>query len=168
MSHDALDLPQITHADARLTWRDWALGSTAALALYSTGVAWQAQVVSYPLFGEVSAEEFPAYHLTYNAAIPLVVIVPGFLGFFASVALPWTRPADVSPRLAALVSATGLGAILSTLLWAIPMHDRLDRIGQDAATLDSLLQANAVRTGLLTLGAGALVWALVRRRRLLP
>ena len=103
-----------------------------------------------------------------SALFPLVVIVPGFLGFFASVALPWTRPADVSPRLAALVSATGVGAILSTVLWAIPMHDRLDRIGQDAATLDSLLQANAVRTGLLTLGAGALVWALVRRRRLLP
>jgi hypothetical protein len=168
MSHDALDLPQITRSDAKLTWRDWALGGTAALALYSTGVAWQAQVVSYPLFGEVSAEEFPAYHLAYGATIPLVVIVPGFLGFFASVALPWTRPAVVSPRLAALVSATGVGAILSTVLWAIPMHDRLDRIGQDAATLDSLLQANAVRTGLLTLGAGALVLALVRRRRLLP
>jgi hypothetical protein len=69
--------------------------------------------------------------------------------------------------LAALVSVTGLGAIATTVLWAIPMHNRLDRIGQDAATLDSLLQANAVRTGLLTLGAGALMWALVRRRRLL-
>ncbi len=39
------------------------------------------------------------------------------------------------------------------MLWASPIHDRLDRIGQDAATLDSLLQANAERTGLLTLGA---------------
>ena len=93
MSHDALDLDQRrTHTP--LTWRDWALGGTAALTLYSTGVAWQAQVVSYPLFGEVSAAEFPEYHLAYNAAIPLVVIVPGFLSFFASAALPWTRPAD--------------------------------------------------------------------------
>lgn len=167
MSHhapglDALDQPAGNHGS--LTWRDWALGGTAALSLYSAGVAWQAQVVSYPLFGAVSAAEFPAYHLAYNAAIPLVVIVPGFLSFLASAALPWTRPADVSPRLAALVSATGLAAVASTVLWAIPMHDRLDRIGQDAATLDSLLQANGVRTAVITLGAGAVIWSLIRRR----
>jgi hypothetical protein len=163
MSHDSLHLDHTVPIRHPLAWRDWALGGTAALALYSTGVAWQAQVVSYPLFGEVSAAEFPAYHLAYNAAIPLVVIVPGFLSFLASATLPWTRPADVPPRLAALVSATGLAALASTVLWAIPMHDRLDRIGQDAATLDSLLQANGVRTAVLTIGAGALVWSLLGR-----
>ena len=50
-----------------------------------------------------------------------------------------------------------MGSILTTVLWAIPMHDQLDRIGQDAATLQSLLMANAFRTGFLTLGTCALV-----------
>ena len=66
-----------------------------------------------------------------------------------------------------MVAVSGLGSILSTVLWAIPMHDRLDRIGQDAATLQSLLTANAVRTGFLTLGAVTLCWIVVdllRRR----
>ena len=50
----------------------------------------------------------------------------------------------------------------STVAWAIPMHDRLDVIGQDASTIASLLQANAVRTALLTLGTVALGWCFVR------
>ena len=54
-------------------------------------------------FGEVSAAEFPDYHVAYNAAIPVVVIVPGFLSFLSSAALPWTRPADISRRTAAVV-----------------------------------------------------------------
>lgn len=151
-------------ASARAGWRDWTLAATTGLALYSTGIAWQAQLVSYPLFGEVSAAEFPAYHRAYNAAIPLVVVVPGFLSFLTSAALPWTRPADVPGRTAALVSLTGLTALASTLLWAIPMHDKLDRVGLSSATLDSLLQANTLRTAALTLGAGALLWSIMRRR----
>ena len=57
------------------------------------GVGWQAQAVSYPLFRAVPTEDFLAYHAQYNEAIPLVVIVPGFLSFLACAAFPWTgRP----------------------------------------------------------------------------
>ena len=90
--HRATNEPAL--GQTRRRWRDWTLAATTGLTLYSTGIAWQAQFVSYPLFGEVSAAEFPDYHLAYNAAIPLVVIVPGFLSFLTSAALPWTRPAD--------------------------------------------------------------------------
>ena len=48
------------------------------------------------------------------------------------------------------------------MLWAIPMHDRLDEIGQSAATLDSLLQANLVRSLALTAGTAALVWCVAK------
>ncbi len=156
-----------TTARAPGGWRIWNLVAVTALTAYSTGLSWQAQFVSYPLFGRVSAAEFPGYHLDYNTAIVGVVIVPGFLGFLATIAFLWTRPAAVSLRAAAVVAVSGLGSILSTVLWAIPAHDRLDRIGQDAATLQSLLTANAVRTGFLTLGAVMLCWIVVdllRRR----
>jgi len=90
------------------------------------------------------------------------VIIPGFLGLLACAAFPWTRPAGV-PRLATtLVAVSGLGSILSTVLWAIPRHDLLDRIGQDAPTITSLIEANGVRTALLTMGAATLSWSLVR------
>jgi hypothetical protein len=158
-------MPSTSSATGRVRWRLGNLVALAGLTAYSTGVAWQAQFVSYPLYREMSAEEFPAYHLAYNAAIPGVVIIPGFLTFLACAAFPWTKPAGV-PRLAtALVALSGLGSLLSTVLWAIPMHDRLDVIGQDAATITSLLQANGLRTALLTIGAATLSWSLARLLR---
>lgn len=148
--------------DGGARWRLVSLAALAGLTAYSTGVSWQAQFVSYPLFREMSAADFGAYHLAYNAAIPAVVIAPGFLTFLACAAFPWTRPRDVPRAAALIVAASGVVSLASTVLWAIPMHARLDRIGQDAETISSLLQANALRTGALTLGAVALFWCLVR------
>lgn len=146
----------------RPRWRVWNLAALAALTAYSTGVTWQAQFVSYPLYRAMSAADFPAYHLAYNAAIPGVVIIPGFLTFLACAVFPFTKPAGVPRAVTAVVVVSGVGCLLSTVLWAIPMHDRLDAIGQDAATIASLLAANGVRTALLTAGAAALTWTVVR------
>lgn len=152
------------------SWRYWALAGLTALTAYSMGVGWQAQLVSYPFFGTVPAEHFAAYHLQYNAAIPVVVIVPGFLSFVAGIAFWWTRPREVGRPAAAVVAVTGLTSLLATVLWAIPMHDRLDQVGQSAATIDSLLGANLLRSLALTAGTAALVWCCVRvaRRRTRP
>ena len=147
------------------TWRLAALAGLTVLTAYGTGIAWQAQFVSYPLFKAISAAEFPAYHLAYNAAIPGVGIVPGFLSFLACAAFPLLKPAGVPKLATAIVALTGLGSLLATVLWAIPMHYRLDRIGQDAATVDSLLQANAVRTALMTASTAALTWITVQLLR---
>lgn len=152
------------HID-RPRWRVWNLAVLAALTAYSTGVAWQAQFVSYPLFRAARADDFPAYHLAYNAAIPGVVIIPGFLTFLTCAAFPFTKPAGVPRAATAVVVISGIGSLLSTVLWAIPMHDRLDAIGQDATTIASLLAANGVRTALLTVGAAALTWTVVRLLR---
>ena len=162
MTQQSLAGTSASTSSPRADRRVWNLAVLAALTAYSTGVAWQAQFVSYPLYRSLSAEEFPGYHLDYNAAIPGVVIIPGFVTFLACAAFPWTRPARVPRAAAATVAFCGVGSLLSTVLWAIPMHDRLDRIGQDAATIASLLQANGVRTALLTVGAAALSWSMVR------
>lgn len=123
----------------------------------------------YPLFRATGKSEFPAYHLQYNEAIVWPVIVPGFLGFASAAAFLWTRPPDVPRSAAAVVSLSGVTCILSTVLWAVPMHDRLDEIGQSAATIDSLLAANLVRTVALSISLGLLGWSvgrLLQRRRI--
>lgn len=163
MTHQLTSSASVRTAEP--SWRVWNLAGITALTAYSTGVAWQAQFVSYPLYRAMSAEEFPGYHLAYSGAIPGVVIIPGFLSFLACTAFPLTRPAGVSRAAATIVALAGLGSLLATVAWAIPMHDRLDRIGQDAATIDSLLRANALRTGCLTVAAGVLSWVVVRRGR---
>lgn len=162
-----MTLPALDHATPAVTaaaspWRHLGLVGLTALTAYSTGIGWQAQIVSYPLFRATAPEDFLAYHAQYNSAIPVVVIVPGFLSFLAGVAFLWTRPAEVPRGLAAVVAAAGATSLVSTVAWAIPMHDRLDRIGQDAATIDSLLSANLVRSLALTVGTGALCWSVAR------
>lgn len=155
------------HAETRShtasAWRKWYRVGLFTLSAYSTGIAWQAQLVSYPLYRSVGAADFPAYHLDYNAAIPLVVIVPGFVTFLASMAYWWTRPADESRAVAGTVAVTGLAALVSTVAWAIPKHDELDRVGQSLPVIDSLLQANLLRSVVLTAGTAALAWAIGRR-----
>lgn len=146
-------------------WRRWNLAGLTALTAYSTAMGWQAQLVSYPLYRAVAPEDFAAYHALYNAGIPLVVVVPGFVGFLAGTAFWWTRPAHVPRAVAGVVSAAGLTALLSTVLWAIPAHDRLDRDGFSHVTVDSLLQANLVRSLALTAGTAALVWCVGRLGR---
>jgi hypothetical protein len=152
--------PAVAAGDA--SWRHLGLVGLTALTAYSTAVGWQAQLVSYPLYRAVAPEDFLAYHAQYNSAIPVVVIVPGFLSFLAGVAFLWTRPAEVPRGVAAVVAAAGATSLVSTVAWAIPMHDRLDRIGQDAATIDSLLSANLVRSLALTVGTAALCWTVAR------
>lgn len=155
--------PAVRTASSR--GRDLGLVGLTALTAYSTAIGWQAQLVSYPLFRAVSSEDFLAYHEQYNQAIPVVVIAPGFLTFLGGIAFWWTRPAWVPRPVAGVVSGAGLVSLVSTVLWAIPRHDRLDEVGQSAATIDSLLQANLLRSIALTAGTLALCWCVARRTR---
>lgn len=135
------------------------------LTVYSTAIAWQAQFVSYPLYRVVGTAEFPAYHLAYNAGIPFVVIVPGFLAFLTALAFPWTRPPGTPRGVALLVGLCGLVSLLATVLWAIPRHDMLDELGRSPGAIDSLLAANLVRSVALTAAALALLWCVGASRR---
>jgi len=98
----------------------------------------------------VGTEGFAAYHQHYNEDILWPVLIPGFPTVFACALFLWIRPVRVPRPAGAAVTAIGISSLLLTLLWAIPMHDRLDRDGPVAATIDSLLQANLLRSVLLT------------------
>jgi hypothetical protein len=155
------------HPSARRSdgWRHFNLAGLTALTAYSTALGWQAELVSYPLYLAVGGEEFAAYHRQYDEAIPLVVVTPGVVSFLAGAAFYWTRPAEVPRPVAAVVSVAGVVALASTVLWAVPMHDRLDEVGRSALTIDSLLRANLLRTVALTGSTLALVWSVWRSGR---
>ncbi len=152
-------------ADPSGRWRHLNLAVLTALTAYSAALGWQAQVVSYPLYWAVGDSEFAAYHEQYNEAIPLVVIAPGFASFLAGAGFYWTRPAEVPRSVAAVVTVAGVTSIASTVLWAIPMHNRLDEVGRSTAAIDGLLRANLLRTVALTGSTLALVWSVWRSSR---
>ena len=155
---DAPRPTRLTPIGRRHEWRIWNLVVLGALTAYSTGIGWQAQLVSYPLYRDVPADAFVGYHEAYNRAIPLVVIVPGFLTFLAGIAFFWTKPKELPRPLGVIVSLAGAVALGTTVLWAIPKHNELDRIGLSETTVDSLLTANLIRSVALTVSAVALAW----------
>jgi hypothetical protein len=147
------------------SWRDAALVGLTVLTSYTTAISWQAQAVSYPLFRAVGQEMFATYHQQYNDDIWWPVLIPGFPTVIACALFFWIRPARVGRPLAAVVTASGIVSLLLTLLWAIPMHDRLDEQGPAAATIDSLLQANLLRSVVLTVCTVLLGWAVLGNQR---
>jgi len=132
----------------------------AALSLYNCGIAWQAQRVSYPLFGMVPADGYIAYHRFYSRSIPLVVIVPGFACFFAPLVLLVARP-DTVPLWAALLNVVlGLTSLVVTVALEIPRHTRLENDGKSEPVIRQLIRYNWPRT-LAISGQGMLaLWML--------
>ncbi len=113
-----------------------------------TAPAWAGTPLGYPrrtrgqlglLYRAVEDAEL-AYHRQYDEAVPPMVVAPGVESFPAAAAFHRTRPPEVPPPVAAVVSVAGVVSITSTVRWAIPVPDRLDEVGRSPAALDSLLR----------------------------
>lgn len=132
----------------------------AALTLYNCGIVWQAQRVSYPLFGMVPADGYTTYHRFYSRSIPLVVIVPGFACFLAPLVLVFARP-DVVPLWAVWLNVTlGLASLLVTIVLEIPRHTRLENDGKSERIIGQLIRYNWPRTFAISGQGGLALWLL--------
>jgi hypothetical protein len=116
------------------------------VSLYVLGQIWFAQVVVYPLFGKVGANEYIAYHRFYSQRIPAVVIVPGFASFVLPQLLVFALPAGVPMWMAIANAACGVIGLLVTVCLEIPRHARLEREGRQEAVIRQLIDFNWPRT----------------------
>ena len=128
----------------------WFLVLCALVVFYNLGVAWFAQVVIYPLFGQVGPAEYRAYHLFYSSRIWLPVIVPGFACFLLPVALIFLRPDAVAQGLALANAACGILALIVSVSLEIPRHARLEKGGKQGAVIRELILYNWTRTLVIT------------------
>jgi hypothetical protein len=128
----------------------WFLVLCALVVFYNLGVAWFAQVVIYPLFGQVGPAEYRAYHLFYSSRIWLPVIVPGFACFLLPVALIFLRPDTVAQGLALANAACGILALIVSVSLEIPRHARLEKGGKQGAVIRELILYNWTRTLVIT------------------
>lgn len=132
------------------------VGST----LFLTGLIWTIQVVHYPLFAGVGAEQFLAYHARHNTLITLVVMPVmlfeiGTAGLLALGARPEGLPAWAAWAGFGLV----LGVWASTFFLQVPMHNALFS-GFDAGAHRFLVQSNWLRTALWSLKSALGLWML--------
>jgi hypothetical protein len=114
------------------------------------GLIWVVQVVHYPLFAQVGADQFHNYWRGHIRLITWLVAPSMLIEGGAAAVLFVVRLPGVS--LPVLVIAFGLLAVnwLSTWLVQIPCHERLGR-QFDPATLRRLVLTNWVRTAAWTL-----------------
>jgi hypothetical protein len=118
-----------------------------------TGLIWTIQIVHYPLFEQVGEDGFVRYHARHMRRItwvagPLMLAEAGSaaLLFFLGERSPWF-----------ILGLVALAAVwVSTLLFQVPLHDRLTR-GYDRKTIRRLTFTNAIRTLGWTLRAACLL-----------
>jgi len=124
-----------------LSFNDGLLLAHAATTLFMVGVIWFVQMVHYPLFQRVGQAGFAEYERQHTRKTGYVLAVPMLVELTTAVALTW--------RLGGALSWSGLvllmGIWLSTWLWQVPAHHRLEH-GFDAATHRRLVRTNWLRT----------------------
>jgi len=116
----------------------------AAAAWFMTGLIWFVQVVHYPLFDRVGADESSRYSVD-NRRLTTCVVMPVMLVEGAmSAALVWLLPAPLQTAAWAGVAML-LSIWLSTALIQLPRHLNLSK-GFDAGVHRGLVASNWLRT----------------------
>ena len=126
-------------------------------ALYRVGDIWTFQVVLFPLWRRVRAEDFPAYHQAHFRSIFGVIFVPMGLSGLSAILL-WFFPPLGAPRWL-LGAALALQALLFlSLIYWIPFQLRIEREGNQPALMRRLVNVHWTRVANLTLFAAAVLW----------
>ncbi len=116
-----------------------------ASSLIMFGVIWIIQLVQYPFFSHVNAENFPKYHAAHTFWITPVVAPAMIIELVTSILIIFYPPKNINIKL------LYVGLILTLIVWAstffiqIPLHDKLAN-GFDANAHSSLVNTNWIRT----------------------
>lgn len=127
-----------------------------------TGLIWFVQIVHYPLFAAVGAEESVAYAVEHQRRTSFVVAVPMALEGVTALLVFFTAPQGMNRWWGAVGLALLAVVLGSTVLLQVPRHARLAE-QYDAAVVTSLVRSNWIRTVGWTmrtvLAAGLAMWA---------
>ena len=132
------------------------LGNLAS-TLFMTGLIWLIQLVHYPLFVQVGAHEFQAYHHRHSTRITPLVGPAMLIELLTAL---WLA---LSPAEDSFKTTYVIGAILLGLIWAstaciqVPLHHRLSQ-KRNARQLELLVDLNWIRTLLWSLRSTLLLW----------
>ncbi len=129
-------------------------------ACYLTGLCWLVQIVVYPQFARVGADQFGAYHRFHMAytsiAVVPVMVTEAVLAILILVRDPQNPLAITSGVLLAIVW-------INTFAQEVPTHEKLKR-GLDLPHIQRLIRWNWPRTLAWTARAviaGIMVWKIL-------
>jgi hypothetical protein len=131
----------------------------AAATWFMAGLHWFVQVVHYPLFADVGAERFTAYHARHSERTTVVVVPAMTVELASSAWLVADPPAGVGAALLIAGLALALLTWVATFLLVVPRHRGLGA-GLDDDLVSRLVRAAWVRTAAWT-GHGVVVAVLL-------
>lgn len=139
----------------------WLALGNAAATWALVGLIWTIQVVHYPLFAAVGAEQFVAYERSHQSRITLIVAPLMGIELVTAALLIAYPPSGVASWTLWLGAAL-VGAVwLSTALIQVPQHELLGR-GLDPRAVNMLVATNWIRTIAWTARGGIMLWVLAR------
>lgn len=113
--------------------------------LFLTGVIWVIQLVQYPFFAYVSAENFTKYHDDYRFWITPIVAPAMIIELLTAIFLLFYPPANIDSKLLWLGLALTLIVWASTFFLQVPLHEKLAH-GFNSQTISALVNTNWIRT----------------------
>lgn len=116
-----------------------------ASTLIMTGVIWIIQLVQYPYFSHVNAENFPKYHAAHTFWITPVVAPTMIVELITSILIIFYPPKNIDAKLLYLSLILTLIVWASTFFIQIPYHNKLAN-GFDADAHRLLVNTNWIRT----------------------
>lgn len=114
-------------------------------SLIMFGVIWLIQLVQYPFFTHVNAENFPKYHAAHTFWITPIVAPAMIIELITSILLIFYPPKNIDVKL------LYAGLVLTLVIWAstffiqIPLHSKLAN-GFDEEAHRLLVNTNWIRT----------------------
>lgn len=111
---------------------------------YMVGVIWIIQLVHYPLFKYLDRSSFSSSHSVHMRGISWVVAPAMLIELGSAVSILWSRGLAHFPSLAGFVLLLVIWSI--TFFKMVPLHDRLQTEGFQAALHEALLLWNWSRT----------------------
>jgi hypothetical protein len=133
--------------------------ANVCVTLYLTGLIWTIQMVHYPLFAKVGADNWQTYHALHTSSITVIVALPMLVELTVSLLLLAIRPAPVPDWLAYAGFGLTLLTWLATMGLSVPIHNQLATT-LDAALVDRLVLTNWARTLAWTARSGLMTIAL--------
>jgi uncharacterized membrane protein len=135
-----------------------------ASTFYLTGLIWLVQLVQYPFFARVGAENFQQYHAAHTFWITPVVAPAMILELITSIFLIFYPPGNIDGKFFWLGLFLTLTVWLSTFFLQVPMHEKL-ATGFDTEAHRFLVNSNWIRTiawSLRSVLVSFFLWKLIR------
>ena len=129
----------------------------AGATLFLVGLIWTIQIVHYPLFGRVGADDYTTYQTAHQSRITYVVAPVMLIELGAAIYFALAGYASVNQNYFRVGLALVLAIWASTVFVQSPIHGKL-ATAFDADLIRKLVLTNWIRTVLWTTRGALVLW----------